>query len=64
MRRAAGEGKLKETGMANKKNSRKTVAIAAAVPQLKPQLPIPALLLRVGLILAAAGIVQQFLPHP
>lgn len=50
--------------MANKKKSRKTAAIAAAVPHPKPQLPIPALLLRVGLILVAAGIVQQVLPHP
>lgn len=49
--------------MANKKKSLRT-AVVATVPQSKPQLPIPALLLRVGLILAAAGIVQQFLPHP
>ncbi|MCR6498157.1 hypothetical protein MUO32_03830 [Shinella sp. CPCC 101442] len=49
--------------MANKK-SRKTAAIAVALPQPKPPLPMLALLIRVGLILAAAGIAQQFLPHP
>lgn len=48
--------------MAHKKKSRKAVAMAAALPQPKPPLPMPALLLRIGLILAAAGCAQYFLP--
>lgn len=50
--------------MANKKKSRKAATIAVALPQSKPPLPMSALLLRIVLILAAAGIAQQFLPHP
>jgi hypothetical protein len=50
--------------MARKKKNHKAAAIAAAIPRFQPTLPIPALLLRVGLILAAAAAVQLFLPQP
>ncbi|GEM_PF-4565218 len=49
--------------MAPKKKAHKTLAVAATMRQSQPPLPIPALLLRVGLILAAAAAVQQFLPQ-
>ncbi|MGQ3214477.1 MAG: hypothetical protein ACT6U0_00825 [Shinella sp.] len=49
--------------MTRKKKTHKAVAIAAAMPQPQPLLPIPALLLRVGLILATAAAVQHFLPQ-
>lgn len=50
--------------MAHKKKSRTAAALAVAMPQAKPALPMQALLLRVGLILAAAAAVQHFLPLP
>lgn len=50
--------------MAHKKKARKSAAMAAALPQGKPPLPLTALLLRVCLILAAAAGVQHFLPYP
>lgn len=49
--------------MARKKKTHKSAAVAAALRQPQPLLPIPALLLRVGLILAAAATVQHFLPQ-
>lgn len=49
--------------MARKKKTHKTVAVAATMRQPQPLLPIPALLLRVGLILAVAAAVQHFLPQ-
>lgn len=48
--------------MANKKKVRKATAVA--LPQTRPPLPMPALLLRIGLVLAAAAGVQHFLPYP
>lgn len=50
------------TRKSKKKNRRTAAAIARPLP--KPPLPISALLLRGALILAAAAVVQTFLPHP
>lgn len=50
--------------MANKKIIRKAAAIAAALPEPKPPLPVSALPLRVGLILVAAAGAQHFLSFP
>lgn len=50
--------------MASKKKNRKAAAMVAALSGPKPLLPLPALLLRIGLILAAAAGVQHFLPYP
>lgn len=50
--------------MAHKKKASRAGAFAAAIPASKPQLPIPALIVRVGLILLAAAVAQNFLPHP
>jgi hypothetical protein len=47
------------------KRKRKTPkAIATTMPSPRPELPMTALVLRVVLILAAAALAQQFLPHP
>ncbi|MDX3973694.1 hypothetical protein [Shinella sp.] len=47
------------------KRKRKTLrAVATTMPSPRSELPMPALVLRVVLILAAAALVQHFLPHP
>lgn len=50
--------------MKRKKKRHDALAIAATLPSPRPQMPIQALLLRVALILAAAAVVQHFLPQP
>ncbi len=50
--------------MTSKRKSRKATATVAALRFPKPPLPLAALVLRVGLILAAAAFVQHFLPQP
>lgn len=50
--------------MAHKKKASRAGTLAAAIPASKPQLPLPALILRVGLILLAAAVAQTFLPRP
>lgn len=47
-----------------KRKRKNPKAVATTMPSLRPELSMPALVLRVALILAAAALVQHFLPHP
>jgi hypothetical protein len=47
-----------------KRKRKNPKAFATTMPSPRPELPMTALVLRVVLILAAAALAQQFLPHP